>query len=228
MMLTRAFTRPGRILLVAAAVLALALGLAALLALGHGGGSPLPVGASAPPTAAGSRPADDVDAATTPDGDLSPIPATSDAEAFTRDVAAALFDWDTAAGVPLAKHRGRLLAVADPTGVESPGLVSDLTVYLPTEDTWATLRPYATRQWIEISSVVVPSLWPQALAEGGDQLAPGTTAYTVTGVRHRTGTDKGKPLHVELPITFTVFAICGPTYPQCHLLRLSQLDNPLR
>jgi len=25
-----------------------------------------------------------------------------------------------------------------------------------------------------------------------------------------------------------VFVVCAPTYPTCHLLRLSQLDNPLR
>ncbi|GAB2473331.1 hypothetical protein [Xylanimonas ulmi] len=118
--------------------------------------------------------------------------------------------------------------MADPTGVESPGLVSDLTMYLPTDQTWASLRQYRTRQWIEITSVVVPTLWAQAVAESGEGFAPGTTAYTVTGVRHRTGVDDGEPVHVQFDVAFTVFAVCEPTYPQCYLLRISQLDNPLR
>jgi hypothetical protein len=29
-------------------------------------------------------------------------------------------------------------------------------------------------------------------------------------------------------VEFTVFVVCAPTYDTCHLLRLSQLDNPLR
>ena len=27
---------------------------------------------------------------------------------------------------------------------------------------------------------------------------------------------------------FTVFVVCEPAYDTCHLLRLSELDNPLR
>ena len=38
----------------------------------------------------------------------------------------------------------------------------------------------------------------------------------------------GQPVTSEHPVAFTVFVVCAPTYPTCHLLRLSQLDNPLR
>ena len=44
----------------------------------------------------------------------------------------------------------------------------------------------------------------------------------------RTGVWNGQPVTSEHPVAFTVFVVCAPTYPTCHLLRLSQLDNPLR
>ncbi|ACZ29860.1 hypothetical protein Xcel_0825 [Xylanimonas cellulosilytica DSM 15894] len=221
-------TRPTRrnVLLTGGAVLVLGAGLAGLLhAADDGGTSPRQ---DALPTATTEVNVPPATQERTPATEPAPLPPVTDAEQFARNVASALFDWDTTGGTPLAEHRGRLLAVADPTGVESPGLVSDLTMYLPTEDTWARLRQYGTRQWIEVSSVVAPTLWAQAVAQSGDGFAAGTTAYTVTGVRHRTGVDDGEPVHVQFDVTFTVFAVCEPTYPQCYLLRLSQLDNPLR
>jgi hypothetical protein len=156
------------------------------------------------------------------------VAATPDPRTFAESVAGALFDWDTTAPIALNDYTGRLLAVADPTGQESPGLVADLAGYLPTAEAWVLLKPYYTRQWLEISSVKVPDLWEQALAEAGPQsLAPGTTAYTITGTRHRSGVWEDEPVTSEHEVAFTVFIACEPSYPTCHLLRLSRPDEPL-
>jgi len=58
-------------------------------------------------------------------------------------------------------------------------------------------------------------------------LLPGTTAFTITGVRHRSGVWEGTPVTSEHDVAFTVFVVCAPSYPACHLLRLSRLDEPL-
>jgi hypothetical protein len=162
------------------------------------------------------------------DGTLAPLGSTGDPEAFARLVARALFEWDTTLGVDVEDHTARLVAVADPLGESTPGLVADIGNYLPTPDAWLQLRGYSTRQWLSISSIEVPSLWAQALDEAGpDGLLPGTRAYTIQGVRHRAGIWEGEPVASEHDVAFTVFIVCAPTYPQCHLLRLSRLDEPL-
>lgn len=187
-------------------------------------------------TPAGSPPIADADRqGQTPAGGAAPEPAvldqvatTADPRVFAESVAQALLAWDTTGPFVLNDYTGRLLAVADPTGEESPGLVADLAGYLPTADAWAYLRPYYTRQWLQISSAEVPDQWDQALAEAGPQgLAPGTTAYTITGTRHRAGVWEGDDVTSEHDVAFTVFVVCQPSYPTCHLLRLSRLDEPL-
>lgn len=159
------------------------------------------------------------------------LPALSpndDPEAFARMAASAIFEWDTAAAVPLSEYVGRLVAVADPTGESGPGLVADLSTYLPTSTAWTDLRRYSTRQWLTIRSSQVPTLWLQAKAEAGPNgLLPGTVAYTIEGTRHRTGEWEGEPVATEHEVAFTVFAVCRPSYPRCYLLRLSRLDEPL-
>jgi hypothetical protein len=159
---------------------------------------------------------------------LKQLAATNDPRTFAEGVARALFTWDTTVPIPLSDYTGRLLAVADPSGQESPGLVADIAAYLPTADAWAFLKPYCTRQWIEISTVTVPDLWSRALAEAGPHgLAPGTTAYTIRGIRHRAGVWEREPVASAHTVSFTVFVVCAPSYPSCHLLRLSRLDEPL-
>lgn len=152
---------------------------------------------------------------------------TADPRRFARAVAAALFDWDTTTDQP--EHlTGRLLAVADPTGQESPGLVADLRGYLPSPQAWDLLRGHETRQRLDIDAVAVPAAWATALEQApAGALAPGTTAYTITGTRHRAGTWTGQPVTAARPVAFTVFVVCAPTYDRCHLLRLSRLDEPL-
>ncbi len=159
---------------------------------------------------------------------LPSLESAAQPEEFARIVAGGLFDWTTTNSVQLAAHVERLAAVGDPSGESVPGLVADIRNYLPTDEAWRLLRSYSTRQWIDVDSVEVPTLWTQALAEAGpDGLAAGTTAITVTGTRHRAGVWEGQPVTSAHEVTFTVFMVCGPTYPECHLLRLSRLDEPL-
>lgn len=154
--------------------------------------------------------------------------ATDDPAEFASVVAAAIFDWETTSGHGIGEYVARLVAIADPTGEETPGLVADLAGYLPTATAWGDLRTYSTRQWLEVDSVQVPSLWPQALAEAQEgALLPGSAAYTVSGVRHRAGVWQGESVASEHEVAFTVFMVCGPSYDRCHLLRLSRLDEPL-
>lgn len=161
-------------------------------------------------------------------GELAAALATDDPAEFASVVAAAIFDWETTSGQGIEEYVARLVAIADPTGEETPGLVADLASYLPTATAWGDLRTYSTRQWLEVDSVQVPSLWPQALAQAPEgALLPGSAAYTVSGVRHRAGVWQGESVASEHEVAFTVFMVCGPSYDRCHLLRLSRLDEPL-
>lgn len=158
----------------------------------------------------------------------SPIRPSNDPEAFAIAVAEALFEWDTAEPLPQTDYIDRVLAVADPAGEATPGLVRDIANYLPSPVAWGELRQYRTRQWVEVTSSEVPNLWPQALAEAGrDGLLPGTAAHTIEGFRHRAGVWEGEPVSSEHDVAFTVFVVCGPSYRTCHLLRLSLPDQPL-
>lgn len=168
----------------------------------------------------------------TPGGDpreLAPILETDDPEAFARSVAEALFAWDTASGLMPLDYTSVLLEVADPTGIEQAGLASDIAGYLPTRDSWTELRKYSTTQHLEITGVFVPEAWAQAeeQAQPG-QLQPGTTAYTIEGIRHRAGVWNDEPTTSAHQVAFTIFLTCPPDGDPCHLLRLSILDQPLR
>ena len=157
------------------------------------------------------------------------VAGSDDPETFARNVAAALFAWDTASGFMPLDYTSVLLAVGDPTGAEQAGLASDITTYLPTREAWVELRQYATTQHLTIDTAYVPDAWADAVARAQPgQLAAGTSAVTIEGTRHRAGVWNGQPVTSEHPVAFTVFVVCAPTYPTCHLLRLSQLDNPLR
>ena len=56
----------------------------------------------------------------------------------------------------------------------------------------------------------------------------GRQTVTIDATRYRTGTVSRQEATSEHPVSFTVFIVCAPAYLTCHLLRLSQLDNPLR
>jgi hypothetical protein len=159
--------------------------------------------------------------------ELPDLRATSDPETFARQVAEAMFAWDSATLLTRTDHIEQLVAVADPTGESTPGLVADLDNYLPTQDAWVELAKYETRQWLTVDSLRTPTKWADAEAQAGDELLQGTTARTIHGTRHRSGIWEGEPVASEHDVAFTVFIVCGPSYPECHLLRLSMLDKPL-
>lgn len=159
--------------------------------------------------------------------DLPAMPATSDPDTFSRAVAEALFAWDTTTLFTRADHIDQLIALADPSGASTPGLVADLDAYLPTAAARVELAKYETRQWLDIDSVTTPSTWADAQAQAGDRLLPGTTARTILGTRHRSGIWEGQPVASRHRVAFTIFIVCRPAYPQCRLLRLSMLDKPL-
>ena len=180
-----------------------------------------PNSTAAVPTPGGSTPVANVPT------ELPKLHATSDPETFARDVSEALFKWDTATMITRADHIEQLVKVGDPTGASTAGLLSDVGGYMPTDEAWRDLAQYETKQWLTIDSVSTPTKWAEAEAQAGDALLPGTTALTIHGVRHRAGVWDGDPVSSQYDVAFTVFIVCRPSYPECHLLRLSVLDKPL-
>lgn len=201
-----------------------------------------------------TAPADDTTSPTTtvpPDDGTAPgripaVPASDDPEEFARRFAEALFAWDTSSGFMPLDYTAVLLDAGDPTGIEQAGLAADIAHYFPTKDAWVGLREYGTRQHLSIDTAVVPAAWAEAEAQARPgQLAPGTTAYTIDGTRHRDGIWNNESVTSDHTVAFTVFLRCPPatpaptaspsngdssegSVPGCHVLRLSQLDNPLR
>lgn len=157
------------------------------------------------------------------------IVPTNDPELFAHRVATALFTWDTGAGFVPLDYTSAILDVGDPSGYEQAGLASDIATYMPTRGAWVKLREYATTQRIEIDTVVVPAAWADAAAQARPgQLPPGAIAYTIDGTRHRDGVWNGTAETLSVAVAFTLFMACPPDGDPCYLLRLSQLDNPLR
>jgi hypothetical protein len=199
----------------------------ALVGVGIWGLANKPQPSTTPPPSA--QPGPTASVPTQPKPARTPMLASSDPEVFTRQVAEALFTWDTTTGPTPDITIQQILAWGDPMGEESAGLATDLATYLPDEGTWRTLTTYAARQRLEIHDATVPATWRTAIAQAPTgTVLPGTTAVTVTATRHRDGTWNGKPETTSAPVAFTAFIVCGPAYPECHLLRLSQVDNPLR
>lgn len=160
---------------------------------------------------------------------LPPIRSTSDAEAFAREAAGALINWDAATDFDPADYAQVIVDAGDPSGTETAGLASDVRTYLPTADAWVTLRTYGTRQWLTVDEAFVPASWSDAIGQATPgQLLPGTIAYTITGTRHRAGIVGTQAQETSRPIAFTLFIACEPSFDECRLLRLSEVDNPLR
>ncbi|PJJ55467.1 hypothetical protein AB0870_12255 [Microbacterium proteolyticum] len=226
-------TRPGRrtrliLALIAAGLLLIlaGVGVYGLLAGPRRDAPPAP----APSTSSTPNPSETFPTADEP----AAVRLTHNPEQFARSVAATLFTWDAGAGYGPLDIADVLLEVVETSTGEQNGLASDITGYLPTSSAWAQLRGYATRQSLTIDSIGVPDGWADALAQARPgQLLPGTTAFTIDATRHRTGIWNGQQITSEHPVSFTVFIVCSPPAPEfstgpCRLLRLSQLDNPLR
>lgn len=174
---------------------------------------------------------------TSPSG-LEPVVAASGPEEFAVAVAEALFTWDTTSGYGPADYAQMLADVT--ADEEADATASDVRAYLPTAEAWAQLCTHQTRQWITIDTIEIPTVWEDAVAQAAPgQLPDGAIAYTVTGARHRTGYWGTDPITTTHEVAFTVFLTCTPEHTTapppadpiteaCALLRLSQLDNPLR
>lgn len=156
------------------------------------------------------------------------LPHTSDPIAYARAVAVSLFGWDTTAGFLPTDYSSAVLADTDPSGEETPGLLNDIAAYLPTVEQWLDLGAMGVAQTIEIDDAYVPDSWAAAVEQAHGHLRPGTTAVTITGTRHRSGVWNGEVVESSYPVSFTVFVACQPSFEHCHVLRLSELDNPLR
>lgn len=155
-----------------------------------------------------------------------PVLGTSDAELFARDVARALFTWDTRYEGGLSEWAQEVVDVAD--AEEAVAVASDVRAYLPVDVMWEQLGRYGTRQWLELESVTVPDAWSTAVGQAASgQIPPGAAAFTVVGIRHRAGTLGTEVIRTERQVAFTVFLVC-PSREPCALLRLSQLDQPLK
>lgn len=169
----------------------------------------------------------------TPGAELEPLDQRLGPEAFAQAVAQALFTWDTTTGLA-PSHYAQVLADAA-HGSEADAFVGDVRAYFPTNDAWAQLRQYATRQWLTIDEVFVPEEWETAVEQAAPgQMPAGAVAYTIEGTRHREGIWGTDPVEASRPVSFTVFLVCTPPTPgrgagsgECEVLRLSQLDNAL-
>jgi len=190
---------------------------------------PGPTNQTSPPANTSTSPPGATSVPPTATGGPQPVEESGDPQTFAQRVAVALFTWDTATGHDPVDYAQVLADVGDPTGDETPGLAADVRAYLPTDQAWTQLRTYQTRQWLTVEETTVPQAWADAQAQAAPgQLLPGTTAYTVIGTRHRTGIWGTEPVESSHPVAFTVFVTCAPSFDTCRLLRLSQLDNPLR
>lgn len=156
------------------------------------------------------------------------LPRTTDPVAYARAVATSLFDWDTSLGFLPTDYTAAVLADTDPSGEETPGLLDDIATYLPTVEQWLDLGVMEVVQTIEIDEAFVPESWDAAVEQAHGHLRPGTTAVTIVGTRHRSGVWNGEVAESSYPVSFTVFVACPPAFDRCHVLRLSQLDKPLR
>lgn len=196
---------------VLAAVTGIVLVVAAVSLLWRAGGTD--PGPAVPP-ASGPQTSNGPDPSPGPGGTGTPAPpgrglgSGSDPLVFAEQVAPLLFDWDTGQ-VTRSQVRDRVLTVADPSGVETSGLVADLEGWLPEPDWWSQLAEHGTRQWIDVSGAKVPDAWTEA-TKGGlpGHIAPGTTAVTVTGVRHREAVVADVTATSAYPVAITLFITC--------------------
>lgn len=213
----------------ALALTALAVGVYGLVR-GPGGSSRPPSPSAAPADDSGPPPVEVAGQPTDPElgPQDRPLPHTSDPIAYARAVATSLFDWDTSTGFLPADYTAPVLADADPSGEETPGLLADLATYVPTLEQWLDLGAMNVEQSLVIDEAYVPASWAVAEEQAHGQLRPGTTAVTIDGTRHRSGVWDGAAAESSSPVSFTVFMACTPSFNHCHVLRLSELDNPLR
>ena len=93
------------------------------------------------------------------------VVGSTDPDQFARNVATALFAWDTASGLMPLDYSAAILAVGDPSGTEQAGLASDVANYLPSREQWVELRKHSTSQSLTITDSYVPEAWADAIIQ---------------------------------------------------------------
>lgn len=141
-------------------------------------------------------------------------------------LAGLVFDWDTATSSRQAIVR-RVARAADPAGIETPGLLTDLDNYLPSDDAWTILAGYRARQTLTDLHSRVPQSWPAITAADQDRLPAGIAAFTIDGTRRRTGNVDGERSAFIDEVAFTMIVSCPSGDGGWRLLRLSRLGVPL-
>lgn len=155
------------------------------------------------------------------------IDPSNDPVTYAKEVAEALFTWDTASGHSQSEYVDVVIREAAPAGDELNGLVADLDGYYPTAPQWRQLLGYETSQSLTIESAAVPDSWPEILGRADSQLVPGTVAVTIRGQRQREGQWNEQEARSTHEVAFTVFVLCPKDADRCTLLRLSGLGTPL-
>ena len=156
-------------------------------------------------------------------GATQPRSTQAPAAAFAREVTTALLTWDTEAGPSREDAIVSTLDVADPSGLETPGLLADLTNYVPDPVRWQHLTRFGVAQTVTVDTATVPAGWTPIAERSG--LQQGTVAITIHATSRRTGNVEGQPQQTEHPVRFTMFVHC--TDDNCHLLRLSRPGQTL-
>jgi hypothetical protein len=153
---------------------------------------------------------------------------TGDPVTYAKAIARALFVWNTMSALSPQDYQSVVSEDADPSGMETSALVNDLAAYYPTDAQWQQLQRYKTAESLTFQRAYIPAAWGKSLASDPSTVRPGTTAVTIDAVRHRTGSWYRTPASTSDPVSFTVFVACQPTFPRCHILRLSGPNTPLK
>ena len=184
-----------------------------------------PAQAPTTPVVGGSSPANP---SPTVGADLKSLVHTNNPVRYADAVARALFVWNTMSPLTPEDYQSVVSEDADPSGIETSGLVNDLASYFPSNAQWQQLRQYKTAETLTVDRSYIPAGWDPAVASDSAAVRPGTTAVTIDAVRHRTGSWYGRSAASSDPVSFTVFVTCRPTFSRCHILRLSGLNTPLK
>lgn len=165
--------------------------------------------------------------ASTPEPTVASVRAPTCSAQSVRSLLGPVFDWDSGIQSRQDVIR-RVVAVADPSGIETPGLLADLDDYLPDQDIWRQLSRYQTRQTLTGIRLTVPRSWG-SISRLRERLGAGTAAFTVRATRIRSGVVAGRRAAVSSQIVLTMFVRCpASAIPSGYrLLRLSQLGHPL-
>lgn len=155
------------------------------------------------------------------------LPAMADPTDYASVVAERLLTWDTTTGLEPADYAAPVVDGA--SHPDNEALRGDVANYLPTEQAWAHLSDYETRQYVTIDRAFVPETWDEAkAAAAAGRIPDGAIAVTLATTVHRSGVWNGEAVSADHDLAFTIFLGCRPVFDHCRILRLSAINTPLR